>query len=209
MAREVHDEIGGHMTGIGLLAQILQAELAKTGSPLAARTEELVESISDAHQRLRSVIRGLMPVEAIPEGLMAALENLARQCETVSSVPCRFQCERPVHVEDPGVALHLFRIAQEAVNNAVRHGQPTQITVSLVENAQGLEIVVTDNGRGFGEIAAGHSGVGLKGMRQRARLLGGDCSIHPRDGGGTVVACWVPSPSKAADARAATPGRRG
>jgi PAS domain S-box-containing protein len=194
MARELHDEIGGHMTGIGLLAQTLQAELVKLKSPLAARTQELVQGISDAHQRLRSVIRGLMPVETMPEGLMAALKNLAAQCETVSRIPCGFQCEPPVHVEDPATALHLFRIVQEAVNNAVRHGQPAQITLSLGQIAQRLEILVADDGRGLGEIPTGHSGIGLASMRQRARLLGGDCSIQSREGGGTVVRCWVPLP---------------
>lgn len=195
MARELHDEIGGHMTGIGLLAQTLQAELMKAESPLAARTQDLVRSIGDAHQRLRSVIRGLMPVETVPEGLMAALEHLAKQCETTSGIPCRFQCEPPVHVEDPGTALHLFRIAQEAVNNAVRHGQPAQITLSLGQIAKRLEMVVTDDGRGLGEIPAGHSGIGLDSMRQRASLLGGDCSIQSREGGGTLVRCWVPWPA--------------
>ena len=195
MARELHDEIGGHMTGIGLLAQTLQTELVRAESPLADRTQELVHGISDAHQRLRSVIRGLMPVETVPEGLMAALQNLATQCETAFSVPCRFQCEPPVHVDDPGTALHLFRIAQEAVNNAVRHAQPAQINLSLGQIEQRLEIVVTDDGRGLRDIPAGHSGIGLDSMRQRARLLGGDCSIQPREGGGTVVRCWVPSPN--------------
>ena len=194
MARELHDEIGGHMTGIGLLAQALQAELAKAESPLADRTQDLVQSITDAHQRLRSVIRGLIPVEAIPEGLMEALKTLARQCETVSRIPCRFRCEPPIHLDDPATALHLFRIAQEAVNNAVRHGQPGQITVSLGQRAQRLEIVVTDDGRGLGEVPEGHAGIGLDSMRQRARLLGGDCLIQAREGGGTVVRCWVPLP---------------
>ena len=191
------------MTGIGLLAQTLQGQLAEAASPLAARTQELVQSISDAHQQLRSVIRGLMPVEAIPEGLMAALQQLARQCETTSGVACRFECEPPVHVEDPGTALHLFRIAQEAVNNAVRHAQPAQITLSLVQHAQRLEIVVADDGRGLGEIQPGHSGIGLASMRQRARLLGGECAIQPREGGGTTVRCWVPLPELLARSRAA------
>lgn len=191
MARELHDDIGGYVTGIGLLAQSLQAELEKAKSPAAVRAQELIQSISQAHQRLRSVIRGLMPVEAIPEGLMAALEKLARQCETVSGIPCRFQCERPVLVEDPMTAKHLFRIAQEAINNAVRHGQPAQITLSLTQDGQQLGIVVTDDGRGFEEPPAGHSGIGLTSMRQRARLLGGECTVQPREGGGTTVRCWV------------------
>ena len=192
MARELHDDLGGHITGIGLLAQTLQGELAKAGSPLAARTQELVESITDAQQHLRSVVRGLMPVEAIPEGLMVALDTLAKQCTAASGIPCRFQCEPPVHVEDTATAVHLFRIAQEAMHNAVRHAEATQIGVNLSRKAQRLEIAVTDDGRGLGDIPDGHPGMGLTSMHQRARLLGGNCAIEPRDGGGTVVLCWVP-----------------
>jgi signal transduction histidine kinase len=180
------------MTGVGLLAQALQAELANAGSPLAGKTQELVQSIGEAHQRLRAVVRGLMPVEAIPEGLMAAMDNMARQCETLSRIPCTFECDRPVHVADPDIALHLFRIAQEAVNNAVRHGQPSHVTIRLEQTAGRLEVVVTDDGRGVGEIPQGHTGTGLQSMGQRARLLGGDCSIQPREQGGTIVRCWVP-----------------
>ncbi|MGB7219770.1 MAG: PAS domain S-box protein, partial [Vicinamibacterales bacterium] len=198
MARELHDELGGHMTGIALLAQTLQAELAKAESPLAGRTQQLIQTISDAHQRLRSVIRGLMPVETVPEGLMVALQDLAERCRQVSGVPCRFQCEPPVHVEEAGTALHLFRIAQEAINNAVRHGQPSQITVTLARTASHLEVTVADDGRGFSDVPAGHAGLGLVSMRQRARLLGGDCSVESRQGGGTVVKCWVPRPARAA-----------
>jgi two-component system sensor kinase FixL len=209
MARELHDEIGGHMTGIGLLAQTLQAELARTGSPLAGRTQELVDSIRDAHQRLRSVIRGLMPVETIPEGLMAALQHLAQHCEATSGIACRFRCDPPVHVDEPVTALHLFRIAQEAVSNAVRHARPAHITISLAEAAQRLEIVVADDGRGIGERPAGGAGLGMDGMRQRARLLGGDIVVQSRDGGGTVVTCAVPPPSARTDARAQRPDARG
>jgi len=136
---------------------------------------------------------------------MAALDQLTQHSERVSGIPCRFLCEPAVHVDDPGTAMHLFRIAQEAVNNAVRHGQPKQITLSLAQTAQRLEVAVTDDGRGLDEIPAGHSGIGLASMRQRARLLGGDCSIQPREGGGTAVRCWVPVRSKA-DAVAAAPG---
>jgi two-component system CheB/CheR fusion protein len=201
MARELHDDIGGHMTGIGLIAQGLLGELVKTDSPLAARTRELVESIHVAHQRLRSVIRGLMPVEAMPDGLMAALTHLAGQCEAASRVSCHFECEPPVSVDDPAMALHLFRIAQEAVNNAVRHAQPVHIGISLAAMPQRIEVVVTDDGRGFSDIKADHSGTGLESMRQRAHLLGGDISLRPREGGGTVLTCWVPRRSGLADAR--------
>jgi PAS domain S-box-containing protein len=209
MARELHDEIGGHMTGIGLLAQSLQAALTQAESPLAAKTQELVHNIGEAHQRLRSVVRGLVPVEAIPEGLMAAMDNLARHCETVSGIPCRFQCEPAVRVDDPVTALHLFRIAQEAVNNAVRHAKPSEVTIRLQQTAQRFEVVVTDDGRGIGEIPATHAGAGLAGMGQRARLLGGDCSVQAREAGGTTVRCWIPLTSRTSAGRTLRPGGKG
>jgi len=193
MAQELHDGVGGHMTGIGLLAQTLQTELEKAKSPAAARTRELVKSIHDAHQRLRSVIRGLMPVEAIPEGLMVALENLARQCETASGISCRFHCEPPILMDDLIRAKHLFFIAQEALNNAVRHAQASQITVDLAQHGGHLELVVADDGRGPGEQPPGRGGIGMASMRQRASLLGGECAMLPREGGGTVVRCRVPA----------------
>lgn len=196
LAQELHDEIGGHMTGLGLLAQSLQAELAKRGEvPLAAKAQEVAQSISDAHQRLRSVVRGLMPpIEAGREGLITALRNLAEQYQNTSEVTCRFQCDPPVYVEDSMIALHLFRIAQEAVNNALRHGQPKLITVRLGRLAQHLELVVADDGRGLQEVPSGHAGIGLESVRQRVRLLGGECSIQSGEGGGTAVRCRVPLP---------------
>ena len=114
VARELHDGMGGHMTGIGLLAQTLQTHLAKASSPLAAKAEDLVRSIDEAQKQLRSIVRELMPVEATPDGLMAALQELATQAETQYDLRCHFRCERPVYLDDPAAAKHVFRIVQEA-----------------------------------------------------------------------------------------------
>jgi signal transduction histidine kinase len=192
--------MGGHMTGIGLLAQTLQTHLSKASSPLAAKAEDLVRSIDEAQKQLRSIVRELMPVEAIQEGLMAALQELATQAETQYGIGCHFECERPVYVDDPVAAKHVFRIVQEAVNNAVRHGKPTQITIGLEQLEGRLEVMVSDDGDGLKEMPDGRPGIGLESMRQRAHLLGGDLSVQPRKSGGTVVLCWMPLPSAAPDA---------
>ena len=130
-----------------------------------------------------------MPVEATPDGLMAALQELATQAETQYDIRCQFRCERPVYLDDPAAAKHVFRIVQEAVNNAVRHGKPAHITIALAQIGQRLEVAVSDDGKGLKEIADAHPGIGLESMWQRAHLLGGDLSVQPRDGGGTVVTC--------------------
>jgi two-component system sensor kinase FixL len=194
LARELHDGIGGLVTGIAILAQTLHTQLAKAGSPLAARAGDLVESIVDAQARLRTVTSGLMPVEALPEGLMAALRGMAERCATTHEIDCRFVCEPPVHVPDVAAATHLFRIAQEAVTNAIRHGEAREIVVVLARDGDSLRLVVSDDGRGLGGVAREHPGLGFHTMQQRARLLRGGVTVEPRAPRGVVVTCRVPWP---------------
>jgi PAS domain S-box-containing protein len=192
IARELHDGVGGQMTGIGLLAQTLLTELAHAGSPLTRKMEDLVSTITEAQRQIRSVARTLMPVDATPGGLMTALRELAALSESRHGVHCEFHCERPIYLVDPGSAKHLFRIAQEAVINAVRHAHPTRIQIDLREAGDRLEVRVADDGTGVKAPAPGHDGIGFIVMRQRASLIGGTLSIAPRDGGGTLVACSIP-----------------
>jgi len=197
IAQELHDGIGGHITGVGLLAQTLKTQLTSAQSPLAIKADDLVNSITECQRQLHAVARELMPVEPVPEGLTAALEELATQAETRYGISCRFQCDGPVLLHDPIAAKHVFRIVQEAVHNAARHGKPKQITIGLLPTDRRLQITVTDDGTGLKEGAGTQAGMGLDNMRQRARLLGGDFAIHPKEGGGTVVMCWIPWPSTA------------
>jgi PAS domain S-box-containing protein len=206
VARELHDGVGGSMTGIALLAKTLQKALAGIHSPLGSTADALVTSISAAQAQLRQIVRDVTPVEAVPEGLMHALQDLARRTETQHGVSCLWQCDPPVFVDDASVASHLYRIVQEAVHNAVRHGQPSEITVRLAVSGAFLEMTVTDNGRGLKKVPVGHDGIGLHSLRQRAALLGGLLVVYPRSEGGTVVACRMPWPAKTGKARAAVPG---
>jgi two-component system sensor kinase FixL len=194
LARELHDGIGGLITGIAILAQTLHTQLAKAGSPLASRARDLADSIVDAQARLRRVTTGLMPVEALPEGLMAALRGLAEKCVSTHDIECRFVCDPPVHVRDVAAATHLFRIAQEAVTNSVRHGEPQHIAIALARDGENLHLVVSDDGRGLGDIAQDHPGLGFHTMQQRARLLRGEVTVAPRAPRGVVVTCRAPWP---------------
>lgn len=143
---------------------------------------------------------------------MVALSDLAKQCETASRISCRFCCDPPIHLEEPGTAVNLYRIAQEAVHNAQRHSRAAEISIELQRVGDNLEIVVTDDGRGMPEVPGTHTGMGLASIRQRARLMGGDCLVQRGTGGGTVVRCWVPFAGQQARLRGpkrATSGREG
>jgi two-component system CheB/CheR fusion protein len=192
VARELHDEIGGLVTGMAMLAQTLHTQLVKEGSPLAARARDLVETIVDSQEKVRALSAGLMPLEAVPEGLMAGLRGLSEQCAKAHGIRCRFVCVPPVRVHDLTVAAHLYRIAQEAVNNAVRHGEPQEIVVTLSQDQDSLKLIVADDGRGLGQGARDNAGLGFQTMRQRAHLLHGELEVQPREPRGTVVTCRVP-----------------
>ncbi|MGH9255585.1 MAG: PAS domain S-box protein, partial [Vicinamibacterales bacterium] len=191
LAHEVHDDMGGMMTGIGMLAQTLETQLAKKRSPLAARATDLVRSIEEAHLQLRGVASGLAPVESVPEGLMAALQGLAGPRTASPHTRRRFVCRAPVLIDDADTATHLFRIAQEAVTNATRHAQARHIVIALTQDALGVTLRVTDNGIGM-TTKTNERGMGLHSMQARAQLLGGRVTIASRRRRGTCVTCWVP-----------------
>lgn len=193
LANELHDSVSGQLTGIAIQASLLEQALGD--DPEAERAADLAGYVEEAQDQLRRILRGLLPVEADELGLMAALRQLARDTEAMTRVSCEFTCEGPVPVEDRTVAAHLYRIAQEAVQNAVKHGDADRIVVTLAQ-AEELTLTVSDDGVGIGEEEPS-SGMGLRTMRYRADLLGGDVDVAAREDGGTVVRCAVPLPSGA------------
>jgi two-component system, chemotaxis family, CheB/CheR fusion protein len=190
LAQELHDGLGGELTGVALIARSLQSQLAKMESPLAQRAGEMVRITEYMHQHLRDLARGLMPVELVPEGLMQALRALAERTAT-SGIMCEVDCPKPVYVDSLTVSTHVFRIAQEAVSNAVRHGKPKRIVIRLLGTAKHMQLIVTDDGRGM-KAHPMSTGLGLANMRERARLLGGVVTIDSGDEGGTSVVCTIP-----------------
>jgi PAS domain S-box-containing protein len=130
-SRELHDSLGQQLSGITYLTNVLRDRLRDAKSPEAAGAERISNLLKQAIEQARAVARGLSPVRPEPEGLSAALKELAAQSSEVFGIECRVRCPRPVLVGDSEEATHLYRIAQEAVHNALRHGQAKQITISL------------------------------------------------------------------------------
>jgi len=147
-----------------------------------------------ALDRTRSLARGLYPVKPEANGLMAALEELAFRTGKHFASACQFTCPEPVLLEDTTVATHLYRIAQEAVTNAIKHGKSERIEIGLIQAPGRLTVSVRDNGVGLSHKNSKKSGMGLRIMRYRAGMIGGSLRIQSEPKCGVAVLCSVEKP---------------
>jgi signal transduction histidine kinase len=126
---------------------------------------------------------------------MSALEHYASEVEDLFGVECRFECDHPVLIHDDAVANHLYRIAQEAVNNAIKHGNASRILIDLRplidSDGEGVTLSITDDGMGLPEDAGSSPGMGLHIMNYRAKTMGGTLRIQRCPQGGTAVTCLL------------------
>jgi signal transduction histidine kinase len=188
--QEIHDTLGQELTGIAMVAESIARKLASRDAPGAQTVQELARMIQQAKQGTRRLAKGLLPVEVDAEGLSAALEELAETTRLRCRIDVRVRCDRSLHLDDNHVATHLFRIAQEAVTNAVKHAEATQIGIDLSGPPGALVLTVDDDGSGIMPSPRKQSrGVGLRIMGYRAQLIGAQLDIQPGPQGGTRVAC--------------------
>jgi PAS domain S-box-containing protein len=191
IARELHDGLGQQIGGLLFLMNGLHRDLQAANVPQAETVGQLCAELGTAITQARRLAHDLYAVSPTPEGLVEALENLAERVNADRRVECGFAGEKSVRVQNPSAASHLYRIAQEATHNALKHSQATRIDLELRRVNAGLELRVRDNGIGFPAEQATH-GLGLRTMEQRARLVGGRLKIHPHAAGGVEVLCAVP-----------------
>ncbi len=175
-----------------MMSQVLEQKLSPRHRDAARRAGEIAKNVREAISQTRSLARGLSPVTLESEGLMSALQELAVNTEKVFGVACRLDCDPPVSVADQAVATHLFRLAQEAVANAIKHGRAKRIAIQLTRDQGRLILKVADDGRGFATKIARTKGMGLRIMQSRAGMMNGTLAIERNPGGGTSVICSVP-----------------
>jgi PAS domain S-box-containing protein len=197
LGHELHDSLGQQLHGLQYKAALLEADLRKETPALAREAGKLTRHITQAIELARGLARGLQPVPAEPEGLMQTLKELAKRTQELFGLKCRFECPEPVLVHRPHVASHLYRIAQEAVNNALKHGKPTFIRIHLAATPQRVMLGIRDNGRGIRRSARRGSGMGLHIMQQRADAIRGSLLVQRLRGRGTEVVCTVVRPALA------------
>src|ERR1700722_2942924 len=192
IAQDLHDGLGQHLTGIAFMSKVLQEKLSDRSLPEAVEAAKIVKMVNQAIDNTRELARGLHPVAAEPRGLMSALKKWASEVEELFHIRCAFRCNPPLHIHDRNLATHLYRIAQEAVNNAIRHGKSRNISIGLSgKNGTGI-LSIQDDGEGFPTKQESQPGVGLSIMNYRADMVGGSLKVQPNEGHGVTVTCMFP-----------------
>jgi PAS domain S-box-containing protein len=199
IGQDLHDGLGQHLTGIAFMSKVQEHKLMEKGLPEAGDAAKIVNLVNEAIHKTRELARGLSPVVSDAHGLMSALQQWAGEVEDLFAVSCRFQYFTPVLIHDDTVATHLYYIAREAVNNAIKHGHAREILIRLAALGQQGTLCIEDNGCGIGKIAPGNKGMGMHLMNHRARMVGGSLEVQPASTGGTVVICMFPILPEAED----------
>jgi PAS domain S-box-containing protein len=191
-AQELHDGLGQQLGGVAYLSNVLREKLTERNAPEASDAARIFGLVREAIEHTRGISRGLSPIQAEPDGLMVALRELATQTTELFRVRCRFDCRKPVMIEDTVLAGHLYRIAQEAVNNALKHGKPRRINIRLKCARRNATLIIADDGKGIGAVSPTRQGLGLHIMQYRAGLVRGTATVQSRRGGGTEAICTAP-----------------
>lgn len=188
---DLHDDLCQRLAGIRFSFDALKKTLPQERPEITQRFEKLAADVSDAIDRTRMLARGLAPVALERNGLASALQELAQSIHTLFKIKCVFRSKRTVEVKDPIAATHLYRITQEAFNNALKHAQPTQIVVSLGEVGGRKLLTIEDDGVGFAAQDAQRTaeGMGLRTIAYRAGMIDADVQVQSAIGRGTKIIC--------------------
>jgi two-component system CheB/CheR fusion protein len=196
IGQDLHDGLCQHLAGIELMSQVLEQKLVRRSKAAAARAGDIARNVRDAIGHTRLLARGLSPVTLESEGLMSALQELALNTEKIFRVACRFDCDPPVLVSDYPAATHLFRLAQEAVSNAIKHGRAKRILIRLKQERGRMILSIIDNGMGFPAQIPKSKGMGLRIMQSRAGMIGGTLVFGRNATGGASVTVTAPSQAR-------------
>jgi len=187
---DLHDGLGQLLTAVELSCAMLKEDTIRTQPDLARRLDQMGVMLREAVAQTRYLARGLVPVGGEPDALQIGLAELVSRTNGLGKVRCEFDCPEPVLLDDAAVTGHLYRIAQEAVNNALKHARARQVTVRLQSHAGRLRLEIADNGAGLPPEQP--AGVGLGVMQHRAKVIGAELAIKTRRPGGVTITCTLP-----------------
>jgi PAS domain S-box-containing protein len=199
IGQDLHDDLCQRLAGIQLMSDVLQRDLLAKAKPEAEQAGLIAARIRDAIANTKNIARGLSPVALESNGLMVALQELAENSAKLFQTICEFHFDEFVAVDDSSVATHLYRIAQEAVTNAVKHGGAKKIVICLGESKGKCTLTITDDGLGFLEPYAKSQGTGLQIMKYRAAAIGASLAVRNASGRGICVSCSFSKRSRPRD----------
>ena len=193
IGEELHDSLGQQLTGIAFMTKVLERKLARKSLKQAADVGKIARLVEQATEQARNLVKGLGPVDLSPEGLVSSLEELARKKSDLFGIRCVFGCDNFYGMDDAAVAVHIYRIVQEAVINAVKHGKAKNVEMVLACGEDECVLTVKSDGQDFPkEFEAEGAGMGLKIMEHRVDIIGGVLDIRAADEGGTILTCTFP-----------------
>jgi two-component system, LuxR family, sensor kinase FixL len=194
VGQDLHDGLGQMLTGISLIGVNLAKRLEEKKSEFAEDMYEIADLVREADRMTRNIARGLVQVELEGDGMSAALRTLCANAEKYFSVSCTYQEYGKIVISDSIAASNLYRIAQEAVSNAAKHGRAENIVVTLQSTSGSLILTIEDDGIGFPEVLKADRGMGVDIMGYRARVITALLEIEAEEGRGTIVRCTLSSP---------------
>jgi len=190
IAHDLHDGLGQELVAIGYRVKALKSRLGRADGPEAEEAGKIGALAGTALARLRDLVKFLQPVTMDAQGLMQSLKDLAQSSSRLYQVDCTFLCPRPIAIANQEAAVHVYRLAQEAVHNAVKHGKPSRIVIGLHKRRDMAELTIANNGLDFNPRRKSRiRGLGLHIMSYRANVLRGEISITRRHPRGTLVKC--------------------
>jgi len=185
---ELHDDLGQHLIGIDVMTKVLHDKLVALSGENARYAGEINRLVKGAIEKTRHLARGLCPVHLTSLGLEASLEELAASTSSIFNMTCVLRCPRHIPISDNSLATHLYYIAKESIHNAIEHGKSSKIVMELLNNNGTISLSILDNGVGIKDTTK-VSGIGLRIMHYRARMIGASLRIESEPSGGTLVTC--------------------
>lgn len=191
IGQELHDSLGQQLLGIAFLSGALKERLHQKSSTEASSADKIAQLLEKVMTEARKLSRELYAAELDAHGLCEALKQLVDNMSSTTNIHCRFVCDTPFVIDDKNKATNIYRIAQEALQNARRHSMATEIVVTAEFVPSGFRLTIRDNGVGFPEEDRS-TGMGLKTMKYRVDILGGTFEHYTDPDGGATIACTIP-----------------
>lgn len=196
LGRDLHDSINQKLSVASLLSKMLKKKLLDKENEEAKDAEKIADIVNDAINHTRGLAKGLSPASIETHGIVTALKELASDISTLSGIICCFHNRNQFNISDLQMSTNLYRIAQEAVKNAIHHGDAKQIDLTLSSSNGHINLTIQDDGCGFDPIISQNGGMGLRSMKHRASLFDGKLEVDSDLGKGTTITCFVPIQNK-------------